>query len=220
MFTPFEDATAAPIIRGFLHQPTQPNHSALALTHGAGGNCKSKLLVAVAEALAATGFTVLRFDLPFRQARPFGPPRPGAADQDRAAILRAVTLLKSRAPEKIFLAGHSYGGRQSSILLADHPDAADGLLLLSYPLHPPNKPDQLRTQHFPQLRKPAFFVHGTRDPFATTAELKSALTLIPAPHTLLEVENAAHDLARKKSSRDDLATRIAQQFQSFAAATN
>jgi uncharacterized protein len=114
----------------------------------------------------------------------------------------------------VFLAGHSYGGRQASMLLAEDADVADGLLLLSYPLHPPNKPQQLRSQHFPQLSKPALFIHGSKDPFATTPELQTALKQIPARHVLLEVENAGHDLLVKKSV-GDLPARIASEFQSL-----
>jgi hypothetical protein len=89
------------------------------------------------------------------------------------------------------------------------------LLLLSYPLHPPRKPAQLRTAHFPKLKTPAFFVHGTRDPFATIAEMESALKLIPAAHALHEVEGAGHDLAIKKSF-GDLPARVVSEFQVFA----
>jgi len=235
MFTAFEDAAAEPVICGFLHEPAEPNGAGVVLTHGAGGNCKMKLLVAVAEALASGGFVVLRFDLPFRLARPFGPPHPGTAERDRAGIRRAAALLRSGTiakvaekthppkpreghpgPEggRVFLAGQSYGGRQASMLLAEDPGAADGLLLLSYPLHPPGKAQQRRTEHFPRLTKPAFFVHGTRDPFATSEELRAAMDLIPALHTVLEVENGGHDLLVKKSL-GDLPERIAREFREF-----
>jgi hypothetical protein len=82
------------------------------------------------------------------------------------------------------------------MLVADEPDLAAALLLLSYPLHPPGKPAQLRTQHFPRLSMPAIFVQGTVDPFGSIAELESAITAIPAPHRILPVENAGHDLKR------------------------
>ena len=72
---------------------------------------------------------------------------------------------------RLFLGGHSYGGRQSSMLCAEEPDLVSGLLLLSYPLHPPRKPEQQRTQHLPDLRTPTLFVQGTRDPFGSIAEL-------------------------------------------------
>jgi len=215
--TPFSPSGDPPV-GGFLHAATNPNGSALALTHGAGGNCQSKLLVAIAEAFAASGFVVLRFDLPFRLERRFGPPRPGSADRDRDGIRRAINLLREQSPGPIYVGGHSYGGRQSTMLIAEEPQLVDGLLLLSYPLHPPNKPQQLRTAHLPKLRKPCFFVHGTRDPFGTIDEIRSALALIPAPHALFEMEGAGHDLLIKKSA-GDLAIRVASQFQSFVAGT-
>lgn len=216
MFTPLDDQTADPAVHGFLHAPAKSNGIAIALTHGAGANCQSKLLVEMSAALAACGFTVLRFDLPFRSARPYGPPRPGSAERDRQGLRRAAAILKTKVPGRIFLGGHSYGGRQASMLVAEDPDVADGLLLLSYPLHPPRKAAELRTKHFPSLTKPAFFVHGTRDPFGSIAEMQSALRLIPAAHALLEADGAGHDLLPKKSV-SDLPSRIAQDFQAFIA---
>jgi hypothetical protein len=214
MSTPFQDLALDPAIQGFLHLPSRPNSNAIVLTHGAGANCQSKLLIEMSEALAAAGFSVLRFDLPFRLERPHGPPSPGSATRDRAGLRRAVVLMKEKQHGRVFLGGHSYGGRQSSILVSEDPGLVDGLLLFSYPLHPPKKPDQLRTAHLPKLSKPAFFVHGTRDPFGTVPEMKSALELIPAPHALLEVEGAGHDLLARKTL-GELAARVVSEFCSF-----
>jgi predicted alpha/beta-hydrolase family hydrolase len=214
MSTPFQDLTSDPAIHGWLHVPAQPTGKAIALTHGAGANCQSKFLVEMSNALAASGFTVLRFDLPFRRERPHGPPSPATAPRDREALRRAVSLLRDQKNTQVSLGGHSYGGRQASILAAEEPQLADALLLLSYPLHPPLKPTQLRTSHFPNLTTPAFFVHGTRDPFATTAELSATLKLIPAPHAVLEIDAAAHDLLSKKSA-NDIPALITTEFISF-----
>jgi predicted alpha/beta-hydrolase family hydrolase len=152
--------------------------------------------------------------LPFRSERPHGPPSPGSAARDRDGLRRAVALLKERERGPIFLGGHSYGGRQATILVSEDPQLVDGLLLLSYPLHPPRKPEQLRTSHFPKLNKPAFFVHGTRDPFGTIPEMNPALKLIPAPHALLEVDGAGHDLLAKKKL-GELPNRVVNEFQNF-----
>ena len=208
----FFDVSAEPAIRGFLHAPQQPNGDALVLTHGAGANCQSKLLTAVANAFADAGYLVLRCDLPFRQSRPQGPPFPAMAARDREGLRRAVTVLRSKTAGRVFLGGHSYGGRQASMLAADQPQFIAGLLLLSYPLHPPRKAAELRTAHFPQLKTPALFVHGSRDPFGSHDEMRSALALIPAPNLLLEVEGGGHDLLGKKAN-DDLPLRIVQAFQ-------
>jgi hypothetical protein len=214
MFAPFVDAAADPPVRGFLHAPSKPGSSTIVLTHGAGANCQSKLLIEMSEAFAASGFSALRFDLPFRLERPHGPPSPGNAARDRDGLRRAVALMKQTERGPLFLGGHSYGGRQATILVSEDSQLVDGLLLLSYPLHPPQKPDQLRTSHFPRLNRPAFFVHGTRDPFGTIQEMNSALKLIPGSHVLFEVDGAGHDLLIKKTP-GELPARVVSEFQAF-----
>lgn len=186
----------------------------LILTHGAGGNCRSPLLIALAEVFSAQGIAVLRCDLPFRQARSFGPPRPGEAARDRQGLKNAVSVFRKIVPGRIFLGGQSYGGRQATMLCADEPSLVDGLLLPSYPLHAPGKPDQLRTQHLPRLVVPTLFVQGTRDPFGSIEEMKSALKLIPAKTSLLPVASEGHDLGFKgKKRRNDLPAMILAEFQ-------
>jgi hypothetical protein len=162
----------------------------MALFHGAGSNCESPLMVAVAEAFCAAGYLVLREDLPR-----------GSAQRDRAAIRTAAERLRGLAPGvPLCLAGHSYGGRQCSMLAAEDPAVADALLLLSYPLHPPRKPAELRTGHFPQLRTPALFIHGTRDPFGSVAELETAIETIPAPHVLIVMQGEGHGIKPKMAA--------------------
>jgi hypothetical protein len=213
---PYSNETLIPSVRGFLHSPPAGNGSGLVLTHGAGGNCNASLLIALAEAFTATGWTVLRMDLPFRHEKRFGPPFPVQAQRDREGLRNAVSVMRDLGVGQIFLGGHSYGGRQASILCAEEPDLVAGLLLLSYPLHPPRKPEQMRTQHLPNLRTPSFIVHGTRDPFATSEEMNAALALIPAKKQLLEVEGAGHDLGFKgKSAQRDLPQLIVEQFVEF-----
>lgn len=179
---------------GFLHRPSSGGLDGLALTHGAGANCQTALLAAMANAFAEAGVTVYRFDLPFRRRRPHGPPHPSSAGEDRAGIREAVRSLREFATGRIFIGGHSYGGRQASMLAAEDSHVADGLLLLSYPLHPPNRPEQLRTAHFPNIHIPALFVHGTRDPFGSIEELGSAMKAIPERASIYTVEGAGHPL--------------------------
>ncbi len=202
-------------VRGFLHEPLQATGDGLVLTHGAGANCQSALLTAVATAFCSAGFLVLRCDLPFRQRRPSGPPFPKTAAEDRAGLRDAIAAMRGLRSAKVFLGGHSYGGRQASILAAEDPTCADALLLLSYPLHPPRKPQDLRTAHFPALRVPPMFIHGTRDPFGSIDEMRAAIELIPARNKLIPVESAGHDLARGKFDIDRL---VVEQFRSFTAA--
>jgi uncharacterized protein len=206
----------APVVRGFLHRPIEPSGDGLVLTHGAGGNCNAPLLVALAEEFADAGWLVLRCDLPFRQARPQGPPR-GNGSEDRDGLRRAVQVLRKLLPERrrVFLGGQSYGGRQATMLAAAEPELADGLLLLSYPLHPPGKPAQLRTSHLPKLQMPSLFVSGSKDPFGSPSEIEAALRLIPAPAEFLLIEGAGHDLGfgrRVRPGMQDVPERIVRTF--------
>jgi predicted alpha/beta-hydrolase family hydrolase len=201
-------------VRGFVHGPMESGKDCLVLTHGAGSNCNAPLLVALSDAFSASGWIVLRCDLAFRQLRPSGPPR-GTAERDQQGLRSAVASMRRRTSGRIFLGGHSYGGRQASMLAADEPGLVNRLLLLSYPLHPPQKPGELRTAHFPRLQVPAFFVHGTRDGFGSIDEMTAALQLIPAPTELLPVAGAGHELLTKQN-RDQLPKTVVEAFRSFA----
>ena len=211
----FSDTSSDPPVRGFLHHPQFPSGDGLILTHGAGGNAQSSLLVALAEAFTGAGFVVLRCDLPFRQKRAHGPPRPGDAARDRQGLKQASAEMRKLASGRMFIGGQSYGGRQASMLIAEE-KLADGLLLLSYPLHAPSRPDQLRTQHLPQIHVPTLFVHGTRDPFGSIEEIETARKLISAKTLLLPVEGAGHDLGFKgKATREQLPAAVIESFQQF-----
>ncbi|HLM81006.1 MAG TPA: alpha/beta fold hydrolase [Terriglobales bacterium] len=217
-FAEFRNDSLDPAVRGFLHSPATANGDALILTHGAGSDCTAPLLVAISETFAGQGYLVLRCDLPFRQEgeRRTRPPSPGNAERDRAGLRNAVAVLRKNVAGRIFLGGHSYGGRQSTILCAAEPELVSGLLLLSYPLHPPRKPDQLRIQHLPNLQTPSLFVHGTRDPFGSVEEIMKALQLIPAKTELMKVEGAGHDLGFKgKAKAQELPAIIVGRFRGF-----
>jgi predicted alpha/beta-hydrolase family hydrolase len=194
-----------------LHLPTDPGSDCLILTHGAGANCDTPLLIALADAFCASGMTVLRFDLPFRQLRPHGPPPRGSAERDQQGIRATVATMRQQTSGRLFVGGHSYGGRQASILAAAEPGLIDRLLLLSYPLHPPRRPDELRTGHFPELKTPTLFVHGTRDGFGSTDELIAALRLIPTRTELLEIAGAGHELMTK-SNRQEVPNIVVEAF--------
>jgi predicted alpha/beta-hydrolase family hydrolase len=213
---PFADqAEADPAVRGWLHAPAVPAAGALVLTHGAGSDCRAPLLVAMAEAFARHGVLTLRCDLPYRQASPAGPPSPATAARDRAGLRRAVLAVRVLAGGRVFLGGHSYGGRQASLLAADEPELADALLLLAYPLHPPRRPAERRTAHFPRLKTRALFVHGSRDPFGAIVMLRAALALIPTRTALLAIDGAGHALwpPPRAAAEDALPTRVVAAFE-------
>jgi hypothetical protein len=130
--------------------------------------------------------------------------------------VQALAALRECVSGQIFLGGHSYGGRQATIIAAKEPALASSLLLLSYPLHPPNRPTQLRTAHFPSLRTPSFFVQGTRDGFGSIDELSAALQMIPARTQLSSIDGVGHELLRKKNSQQVTET-IVEGFLQFVA---
>jgi hypothetical protein len=204
-----------PYLQGHLHRPADPGGDCLILTHGAGANSDSPLLVALANTFCDAGVTVLRYDLPFRRSRPHGPPPRGSAERDQQGLREAIASMRQQTPGRMFLGGHSYGGRQASMLCAAEPGLMDCLLLLSYPLHPPLKREELRTAHFPALKTPGLFVSGTRDGFGSIDELSAALKLIPALTQLLPVPGAGHELMTKKN-RDHLPKLVVETFLAFA----
>lgn len=173
--------------------PARKPTAGLLLTPGAGADRNQSALVAVDDAATAAGFAVSRVDFPYRKA--------GRRSPDKAPVLirtvvdEAADLAKKAAlaPENLFLGGRSMGGRICSMAVADGLPAR-GLVLISYPLHPPGRREQLRTEHFPNLKLPCLFVSGTRDTFATPAELETATAGIPGPVTHRWVEGKDHGM--------------------------
>jgi uncharacterized protein len=209
-----DDTSGEAPVRGFLHRAKDSGADFIVLTHGAGGNCNAPLLVVLADKFAASGISTLRCDLSFRQRRPHGPPSPSHAKHDQAGLRRAVELMKKQFAGSAFLGGVSYGGRQASMLVAAESALVEGLLLLSYPLHPPGRSAQLRTTHFPTVQTPVLFVSGTRDPFGSIDELASAIKLIPASTKLVPLEGAGHALLQK-SNREELPETVVEEFDRF-----
>lgn len=183
-------------IAGIMHRPADRPTGVVLLTHGAGGNRESPMLQKLCDEWARRGFLAIRYNLPFRRLRPKGPPS-GSGAGDRDGIVAAIDYARSAADGPLIVGGHSYGGRQTSMVVAAGGLPVDLLALFSYPLHPPGKPERARTEHLPQLGTPTVFTHGSSDPFGTFAEIHAAAALIPAPHEVVEITGARHDLASK-----------------------
>jgi predicted alpha/beta-hydrolase family hydrolase len=182
-------------IAGVPHAPAGQPTGIVLLTHGAGGSRESPMLVKLCDQWAGRGWLAVRFNLPYRRRRPKGPPS-GSAATDQAGIVEAVALARSLTAGPVLAGGHSYGGRMTSMAVADGL-AVDVLTLFSYPLHPPGKPERARTEHLPRIIVPTVFTHGTSDPFGTIDELRAAAALIAAPTEVVEVTGARHDLGSK-----------------------
>jgi predicted alpha/beta-hydrolase family hydrolase len=163
----------------------------LLLTPGAGADRNQSALVAVDAAVTATGAVVERMDFPYRLA--------GRRAPDRAPVLieavRQGTAALAPRVGTMALGGRSMGGRICSMAVAEGL-VAHGLILISYPLHPPGKPENLRVEHFPQLKVPCLFVSGTRDAFGRPEELQAATAAIPGPVTHHWIEGGDHGLRR------------------------
>jgi uncharacterized protein len=139
----------------------------------------------------------VRYNLPYRRDRPKGPPRTGAAKADQAGVVEAIEFARTLSKGPVIAGGHSYGGRMTSMVIADAAANVDALTLFSYPLHPPGKPERARTEHLPQITVPTVFTHGTADPFGRIDELRPAAALIAAPTEIVEITGARHDLGSK-----------------------
>ena len=178
-------------IAGVAHRPTGRPAGTVMLTHGAGSDRDSEILVRVCDAWAQRGWLAIRYNLPYRRRRPKGPPSGTAADL--AGVEAALAMAREAVDGPVIAGGHSYGGRLTSMAVAAGHEVL-ALTLFSYPLHPPGRPQQQRTAHFAAISAPTVFTHGTSDPFGTTAELRAAAALIPAPTAIVEVTGARHDL--------------------------
>jgi uncharacterized protein len=177
---------------------------ALLLAPGAGSDRNHAALVAIERAVAP--LPVERMDFPYRVAGRKAPDRTPvllAAVSDHAAALAKRARVRAA---RLVLGGRSMGGRMCSMAVADGLPAM-GLVLISYPLHPPGRPDNLRTEHLPRLAVPCLFVHGTKDPFASPDELEMATAVIPGAVTHLWIDGGRHDL---KGADERVASRVAE----------
>lgn len=198
-------------IAGIDHRPDGFPEGVVVLTHGAGGNRDSPLLQQVCEEWAQRGWLAVRYNLPFRRRRPTGPPS-GSGAADRAGIVEAITLCRGLADGPLIAGGHSYGGRQTSMVVAAGDAAVDVLTLFSYPVHPPGEPERARTEHLPAITVPTVFTHGTSDPFGTPEELNAAAALVGGTTAVVEIASARHDLRSKTLNVAALAVDAALQL--------
>lgn len=173
-----------------------PGVGALLLTPGAGSDRTHSTLVRIADAVAP--IPAARIDFPYRRA---GRRAPDRTPKLIACIREESDAQVARAGIEagaLVLGGRSMGGRMCSMAVAEGLPAA-GLVLLSYPLHPPGRPERLRVDHFEALDVPCLFVSGTRDPFASPTELEAHTATIPGPVTHVWIEGAGHDVKDRRS---------------------
>ena len=174
----------------------------LVLTPGASARRDQSGLVAVDHAVTEVGIVVERVEFPGQSAGRRRPDPPEVCVQTvRTAASELATRLEVPTG-RLAVGGRSMGGRMCSMAAAEGLKVA-ALVLISYPLHPPGRPDRLRTAHFPDLRLPCLFVSGQRDPFGTPAELEQETETVPGPVTLVFVDGD-HSLRRQESEVADI----------------
>jgi len=178
-------------VSGVVHRPSRPTRPAVLLVHGAGGDLDDPGLVGLADGIAAAGHLVVRANLPFREAGRRAAPRADRSVPGVHALAASVRALAPRTPWVV--GGKSYGGRVASMAVAEGLRAA-GLLLYSYPLHPPGKPENIRVAHWPDISVPCMFLQGDRDPFGTVEELQGQLRRLPRRARVRVVQGGNHSL--------------------------
>lgn len=197
--------------------PPVPASAVVLLAHGAGGHKDHPHTLYLSAALACLGLTVVRFNFPYKD-RGKGPPDPMPVLMESIASVAAAARA-ALSPGALFLAGHSMGGRAASMAVAEGL-AAEGLILFSYPWHPPGKADQPRTAHLGRIRTPVLCFTGTRDPFCDREVLSGSFASLPAHWTQVFIEGADHGLDMLKKSgrtRDDLSAGISADLRKWLA---
>lgn len=181
---------------------TGPRVAGLVLTPGASAGRTHAGLVAVDDAVTPLGIAVERIEFPGQAAGKRRTDPPAVCIETVRASASALAARLAVPADRIAVGGRSFGGRMCSLAVAEGLEAA-ALVLVSYPLHPPGKPDRLRTEHFPQLRVPCLFVSGRRDAFATPAELEREVAAIPGPVTLAFADGD-HSLRKSQTEAADV----------------
>jgi len=179
-----------------------PAPAGLVLTPGASAGREQSALVAIDDTVSRLGVVVERVEFPGRAA---GRRRPDPPDVCIATVRCATTELADRLgvpTSRVAMGGRSMGGRMCSVAAAEGLEVA-ALVLVSYPLHPPGRPDRLRTSHFPDLHVPCLFVSGRRDPFGSPGELEREIDVIPGAVTLVLVEGD-HALRKQDAEVADI----------------
>lgn len=186
-----------------VHRPARPRGAAVLLTHGAGGNRDTPHLVALADAIARRGHLVVRVDQPWRAAGRAAPPPAHRAVPGYLAVAAAARAALGPRRDWV-VGGHSNGGRIASHAVAtDGPPWVTGLLLVSYPLHRPGHPQDVRVEHWPSITVPALVLQGTADSFGGAEEVATHVGLLPGGSRVVTVEGADHGFAVARTRSPD-----------------
>jgi predicted alpha/beta-hydrolase family hydrolase len=180
----------------------EPDAPVFVFGHGAGGNLADRGVVSTAQVLREHGMHTVRFNFAYRERKSS---RPDSMPKLTGCIAEVVRRARKELdPHRLIIGGRSMGGRAAS-MLASEGFACDGLLLLAYPLHPPGRPQQLRSAHLPAIRVPVLCINGTRDDFCTRSLMEQVLATVPPTWQMHWIEGADHSfhVLRSSGRRDE-----------------
>jgi predicted alpha/beta-hydrolase family hydrolase len=172
----------------------------LVLGHGAGANQTSPFMVSYAEALAARGIDTVTFNFAYSEQGRRLPDPKSKLEACWRAVIEAVRGRSRPSAERFAIGGKSMGGRIASQVAASGLDSLAGLVFLGYPLHPPGRPDRLRSAHLPAVKAPMLFVQGSRDAFGTPEELRPIIAGLQPSTELYVVEGGDHSFKVPRSA--------------------
>jgi hypothetical protein len=170
------------------------------LGHGAGANQLSPFMRLFASGLAARGFDAMTFNFLYTERGRRLPDQKAKLESCYRAVIGAAKTHKKVKNNRLVIGGKSMGGRIASQVAPAMVDDISALVLLGYPLHPPGKPEKLRTEHLPSVRAPMLFVQGSRDAFGPADELRAVINNLHLPATLYVIEGGDHSFKVLKSS--------------------
>jgi predicted alpha/beta-hydrolase family hydrolase len=172
-----------------------PAGTLLVLAHGAGAGQRHPFMVSMANALASRGIDVMTFNFPYMEQRRRVPDRAPVLESCFRSVVAAALDRDSFRSRTLFIGGKSMGGRMATHLAAQGMERLAGVIALGYPLHPPGKPEQVRSAHLPEIAVPVLIVQGERDAFGTPAELAPVIETMTAQVTVHVVPGGDHSLA-------------------------
>ena len=210
-----------------IYRAPQPAGRLLVFGHGAGAGQHHPFMTAIAARLADRGIDVVTFDFAYMHARRKVPDRAPLLEACFGGVIDWATGRDEFAGRRLLIGGKSMGGRMATHLAAAGfvaqggagPHLA-GVIALGYPLHPPGKPQQLRTAHLAEIRTPLLVVQGSRDTFGTPDELRPVIAAMPGPVTLHVVEGGDHSFTVARTPRDTVLGSLADVVVRWADSSN
>jgi hypothetical protein len=210
-----------------IYRAPAPAGRLFVLAHGAGAGQDHPFMTAMASNLASRGIDVVTFDFNYIHERRKVPDRAPALESCFGAVVDWAVERDEFAARRLLIGGKSMGGRIATHLAAagfvaraGAGPAVGGIVTLGYPLHPPGKPQQLRSAHLGSIRAPWLIVQGSRDTFGTPAELRPVITTVPAAVTLHVVAGGDHSFAVSRTPRETVLAAVADVIVDWATAAN